>query len=270
LRLGGWMTVSNVVAPLILCADRVAIGGIVSVAAVTYYMSAYEIATKLWILQVAVTTVLFPGFWHSMAWDAAQLDSLFRRGLVTLVIVISLPALILVGFAHEILQLWLGPDIAAHSASLLRMLTLGIFFNCMANLPCAVLQSRGRSKAVALFQTAEVAAYLPLLAGAIYVDGLMGAALAWSIRAALDALCLFFMAFRWSDLRGTSPASVIWPIVAVGVALIACSIPANVDARLIAVVCCEGILLSMLWFTTVTASERGRLLAVLGTTMRGS
>jgi O-antigen/teichoic acid export membrane protein len=264
------MTVSNVMTPLILCADRIAIGGIVSVGAVTYYMSAYEIATKLWILQVAVTTVLFPAFWYSTTRGAEQLDNLFRRGLVSLVIVISVPALILVSYAHEILRLWLGNDIAAHSASLLRILTFGIFFNCMANVPAALLQSRGRSRAVALFQTVEVVAYLPLLATAIYFYGVMGAALAWSIRALLDAICLFFMAFRSSVLRETTPASVIWPVLAVVVVLSICAAAGDMAAKLIIVVCCESMLLAILWFATMTASERSRIFTILSTTMRRS
>lgn len=46
LRFGGWMTVSNVVSPLMVTIDRFFIGAMVSMAAVAYYATPYELITK--------------------------------------------------------------------------------------------------------------------------------------------------------------------------------------------------------------------------------
>ena len=50
LSFGGWMTVSNVISPLMASFDRFAIGSMVSLAAVGYYVTPNEIVTKLWVI----------------------------------------------------------------------------------------------------------------------------------------------------------------------------------------------------------------------------
>ena len=46
--LGGWMTVSNVVSPLMSSLDRFVVGAVLSVQAVAYYATSYEAVTRLW------------------------------------------------------------------------------------------------------------------------------------------------------------------------------------------------------------------------------
>src|SRR2546426_200083 len=59
LRLGGWMTVTNVVSPLMVSLDRFLISAILSVTAVAYYTTPYEVVTKLLVFPVAVAGVFF-------------------------------------------------------------------------------------------------------------------------------------------------------------------------------------------------------------------
>jgi O-antigen/teichoic acid export membrane protein len=266
--LGGWMTVSTAVTPLMLCADRVAIGSVISVAAVTYYASAYEIATKLWILQVAVTTVVFPAFCHAETLRAGQLDDMFRRSLAALILIVSLPALLLVGFADELLRLWLGADIAAHSAVLLRVLAFGCVFNCLANLASALLQSRGGSRAVALLQVSEIVAYLPLLILATSFYGLTGAAIAWSARALFDAIGQFVMVFRWSLLPCITPARVIWPALVTAFALAIAALQQSAGSSAAAVAVGGSLLLATMWQALMSDAERLRLVALLEAALR--
>jgi len=49
---GGWMTVTNIVGPLMVYMDRFIIGAVVSMTAVAYYATPYEVVTKLWITKV--------------------------------------------------------------------------------------------------------------------------------------------------------------------------------------------------------------------------
>ena len=51
---GGWMTLSNLISPLMVYADRFLIGGMISAAAVAYYATPYEIATRLWIIPLSL------------------------------------------------------------------------------------------------------------------------------------------------------------------------------------------------------------------------
>jgi len=62
LKLGGWITVANLVAPFIIFSDRFLIGALVSATAVTYYATPYEVVTKLLLIPGALVVVLFPVF----------------------------------------------------------------------------------------------------------------------------------------------------------------------------------------------------------------
>ena len=59
---GGWVTVSNIVSPILSNFDRFLIGSLLSMAAVTYYTAPYEAVTKLWIIPMSLTMTLFPAF----------------------------------------------------------------------------------------------------------------------------------------------------------------------------------------------------------------
>jgi len=49
-RFGSWMTVSNIVGPLMVSFDRFLIGSMISVAAVAFYSVPYEVVTRLWLV----------------------------------------------------------------------------------------------------------------------------------------------------------------------------------------------------------------------------
>lgn len=62
LGFGGWMTVSNIISPLMVSLDRFLIGAVLSLSAVAYYVTPYEISNKLMILSSPMVRVLFPAF----------------------------------------------------------------------------------------------------------------------------------------------------------------------------------------------------------------
>ena len=61
-RFGGWMTVANVINPIMVQMDRFLIGALLSTAAVAYYTTPYELVTKYWFLSNSVLAVIFPAF----------------------------------------------------------------------------------------------------------------------------------------------------------------------------------------------------------------
>ena len=67
LSFGGWLTASNVVSPLMTYLDRFVIGSLLSLTAVAYYATPYEIVTKLWYVPFSLIGVLFPAFSSSIA-----------------------------------------------------------------------------------------------------------------------------------------------------------------------------------------------------------
>ena len=78
---GGWMTVSNVIGPFMVYADRFFISAFISMAGVAYYTPPYEVVTKLWIIPSAIVGVLFPAFSASFSTDLSRAMLLYKRSL---------------------------------------------------------------------------------------------------------------------------------------------------------------------------------------------
>jgi len=196
LRSGGWMTVSNVISPLMGYLDRYVIGLTISVAAVTYYSTPYELITKLWIIPGALTPVLFPRFAQASARDPGHGGELFRRATLFLFVAIYPIALGIALFSRELLDLWLNAEFAAQSYWLLQVFTAGILVNCLAHVPFTFLQATGRVYTTARIHMLEFPSYVLLLWVAAQSFGLIGAVLAWLVRMLADTVLLFYVAVR--------------------------------------------------------------------------
>jgi O-antigen/teichoic acid export membrane protein len=203
LRFGGWMTVSNVVGPLMVTLDRFLIGALVSLTAVAYYATPYEMVTKLWLLPGALMGVMFPAFSASFAQDRERTARLFSRSVKSLFLVLFPVMLCTVALAQDGLKLWLGPEFALHGFRVLQWLAVGVFINCLAYAPFTLLQGVGRPDLTATLHLIELPLYLGLLWWLVSTRGIEGAAIAWSVRVAVDALFLFVLARRF--LPGKNP-----------------------------------------------------------------
>jgi O-antigen/teichoic acid export membrane protein len=64
---------------MMVYADRFLIGSILPLAAVAYYATPYEVATKLLIVPSALVGVMFPAFSAAMAADRTRAAILYRR-----------------------------------------------------------------------------------------------------------------------------------------------------------------------------------------------
>jgi O-antigen/teichoic acid export membrane protein len=89
------------------------------------------------------------------------------------------------------LNWWVGPEMAKNSASVGELIALGLWFNGLAYIPASRLQAQGRPDLLAKCHLAEVVPYLTVLAIALHAWGAVGAAVAWSLRAMVDAIVLF-------------------------------------------------------------------------------
>src|SRR5690606_9441690 len=104
--------------------------------------------------------------------------------------------LLVLVFAGDVLQLWLGPDFAAQSTPVLRWLALGVFFISFGLTAGTALQGAGFPKATAMVNLVEIPLYLAALWWLLDAYGIVGAAIAWTFRAGLDALLLLLVSHR--------------------------------------------------------------------------
>jgi O-antigen/teichoic acid export membrane protein len=191
LRFGGWTTVSGVMSPLMVYADRFVIGGAVSAAAVGLYALPHEAMLRLGMVSGAVAGVLFPAFAAARHDGRAGLRPLLDRGAHSVCLLVFPVAVLLGAFGGDLLRLWVGPSFGGGGAVVLAWLAPALLVNGLAKVPSALLQGVGRPGVVARRHLAEVAPYLALLWVLVHRRGIEGAAMAWTARAAVDALLLF-------------------------------------------------------------------------------
>ncbi len=197
LAFGGWLTLSAVVAPILVYVDRFLIGTYWSMTMVSYYTAPHEIVTRLWILPASLVLALFPivaGLGDRPA--PAELPRLVATSMKWLLFTVAPLALGLVLFAEKLLDAWLGPEFAQHGTDAVRLLAIGVLVNSLAQVPYAVLLAKGRSDIPAKFHVLELPIYAVLAWWWIRDMAIVGAALAWLVRITLDAVLLFAAAVR--------------------------------------------------------------------------
>ena len=126
------------------------------------------------------------------------------------------PLAILFFFAPQLLNLWLGPQVANATGTATRVLAVGLLFNAAAYVPSTFLSAFGRPDINAKFHLLELAIHLPLAWWLVSTLGILGAALAWSARVAFDCLLLFWATHRL--LKTTIPRPVDSGEVAIQIA----------------------------------------------------
>lgn len=193
---GGWMTISNIVGPLMVYMDRFIIGSMISMTAVAYYSTPYEVVTKLWIIPGALMGVVFPAF-SAIAHDRARAARMFHRALGYILLALFPMVVVIVTFAREGLYIWLGEEFADASSLVMQLLVIGVFVNSYAYVPSALLQGAGRPDLTAKLHLLELPFYLLFLWSMLDLYGITGVAIAWVARVSIDALALFIMAQRF-------------------------------------------------------------------------
>lgn len=190
LTFGGWITVSSIVYPFMMQADRVLIGSLVSAEAVAIYVIPLEIVLQSLVLVGAVTTVFFPRMTAMMASNPDEAVSHFYRWLryvVVLMLVISTSLALALPYA---LPLWLGESFRGESVLVGQLLCLGLVPYTVGTMYVVLIHARNRSDVTAKAHLMEVPIYLGLLYYAIMHFGLVGAASVWVARVLLDAVVL--------------------------------------------------------------------------------
>lgn len=257
---GAWMTVTNVVGPLMVYLDRFVIGGIVSISAVAYYATPYEMVTKLWIIPSAIVGVLYPAFAASYTRSVDSTIQLFIRGTKYIALALFPLVLLVSTFAHEGLQWWLGDEFAQKSTEVLQCLAIGVFVNSMAMVFIAYIQAIGKPDVSAKLHFVELPFYLLLLWWGISSYGIIGAAFAWVARVAVDGGVLFALGCRYlggysGELRRMS-ITIVASVCAICLPLLA----EGLLSRSILFIVLMIIFLFVTWFEVFAIDERSYII----------
>jgi O-antigen/teichoic acid export membrane protein len=207
LKYGSWITVSNVTGPILMYLDRFMIGTVLSIGAVAYYTAPADMISRALVVPASLGSILFPTFSSLNAAGAKErLSDFYARSIKYLIIGLGPLLLVAAAFSQDILGLWLGPAFAEKSTLSFQILTAGIFINSLGFFPYSLLQGLGKPKLTGLFHLAELPIHVALVWILVNRMGIVGAAIASTLRVLIDTI-LLFGACHW--LRLTSSPTLL-------------------------------------------------------------
>jgi len=195
-QFGGWLTVTNLVGPLMIYFDRFLVGAVMNMTAVAYYVTPYEVLSRVMLLPRAILGVLFPAMSMLLAGDRGRLVVLYTQSSRTLFLLMLPVFASFFLLAPEALGLWLGDDFRQAATLVVQWLALGWLINTLARMPFTVLQSSGRPDLIAKTHLAELIPYAATLWLLTQRFGIAGTAAAWSLRVFADTVILNLLVGR--------------------------------------------------------------------------
>ncbi|HVF40779.1 MAG TPA: flippase [Gemmatimonadaceae bacterium] len=214
LSFGAWLSVSNLVSPTLIYADRFMLGALRGLSPVGFYAAPFDAVMRLLMIPASLSRAMFPTVSALQGMSQHErLVPLFRRAVSMVLLLMIGPVAVLILFAPQLLDLWLGSEIAAAAGTATRILAVGLLFNAAALVPSTFLSAIGRPDISAKFHMLELIIHLPLTWWLVTRYGIVGAATAWTSRVILDSI-LLFGASRGALLRTSSVRIADTPVAA--------------------------------------------------------
>lgn len=208
LSYGGWATGIGLLAPLLGTLDRLLIGLTAGAAAVSVYSIPYHLVERTKVLPQSLVNALFPRFAYVSANEVGRL--LLHS--VHAIVAIMTPLTVLISAAMgPFLQLWLGPELAGRCAPVAYILLAGFWMSSVARIPFTALQATGRQNVLLGLMLLYLGPYAALLYTCVTSFGVVGAAIAWTVKAFLDPVPLFIL---------TRTAKSVLPVLVVPAAIV--------------------------------------------------
>lgn len=189
---GGWVTVSNIISPVMVYFDKFVLSYFTNTTNVGYYSVSTEVINKLSIIPGSIAKALFPFLSSKSEIDIKE----YRYYIVIFffsVFILFVPIFI---FADEVIKIWVGEKYLGPSVDVLKVLLVGLVFNSIAQVPFTYIQAIGLSKITAVIHLSELIPYAVLMYFLISKYSIMGAAIAWTLRMVVDCIVLNYMAIQ--------------------------------------------------------------------------
>jgi O-antigen/teichoic acid export membrane protein len=213
---GAWMSATALIAPFLLLFDRFLIGGLRGPTAVTIYVLAFNLLQGLLLVPASLSRAMLPRLAPLRSEEEVQQmqssSLLWLNGLLT-------PAsIVAIALAAPFFHLWIGATLGKIASPVGVILLVGGWVHGIGHIPSAIVVGRSRPDLLTKLLLACLLPYLLLLYFATARFGVIGAAAAWTIRAAFDPVLFLYTRPSRSDM---------WP-VAISGALVVCTMAAAV------------------------------------------
>lgn len=195
---GAWMSGTALIGPIVLLIDRFVIGALRGPAAVAVYVLPYNLVQQMVLLPASLTSAVQPRLALLPQEEVQQLQSSSIMWLNGLITPASIVAIVLAGpFFH----LWIGAALAKAAAPAAAILLVGGWAHGVAHIPAMVVVGRNRPDLLTKLLLTCVVPYVILLYLGTAYFGVLGAAAAWTIRAAFDPYLFRYTNPGWPDVK---------------------------------------------------------------------
>lgn len=189
---GGWASALTMIGPLMTVLDRMVIGTLAGAKGVTLFTIPFNLVTKLLILPNSYGMVLFPRLAALSRDESKALADNAGRSVIAFMTPMTILA---IGVTHPFMILWLGRDFADRCTGIGELILLGVWMNAAVMPYSYYLYAEARLKTkILVISLLEVPLYFFFLWVGVKYFGVLGAAAAWSLRVAIDAICFLMLA----------------------------------------------------------------------------
>jgi len=257
LSYSGWITVSNLVAPIVTNAGRFAVAAMLSMTAVAWYSTPHDMVLRLQVIPSALEGVLFPAFAESFVRNDGRAMVLLERSM-KLILLATFP-IVLVGvvLARELLTLWVGAGFALHAAPVLQWIAPGMLITCTAWVPSSLVQAAHRPDLPGKMSLAQTPIYILAIWLFVRLHGITGAAAAFSLD--LAGTAAITMVFACMVLPAFVPAMrklAWWSVAALGVIGCGAMMPESTAVKVTFLCAAAPGFLAAMYFYLLAAGDR--------------
>lgn len=192
-RFSGWLSITNLVGPLMVHADRFYLATLFPPSMVAYYTVPLDTMFRLTMLPSAAMNVVYPAMAHQGG-DTSKVATMVRSAGISMICLWFLPVFVASLFLVQLLVIWLGADFGTRVLAIAQWLLVGMLANGFAHIPYALLQAGGRADITAKLHLIELPLYALAINYFVGEFGVLGAAMAWSFRVWFDMGALYLLA----------------------------------------------------------------------------
>ncbi|WP_314154284.1 flippase [Rouxiella badensis] len=189
-RYGGWVSVGNIIAPIMLYIDRFFVASIVGATVFAYYTTPYDVVSRIAIVAVSVCGVLFPMLVTKIATDIRSANAYFNKVMLGIFAILVIPAVAGIFLSKWFLSVWINPGFAEHSWIIFSMFLAGYLVHGLVQPAFVWIQACGKPWIIAMCEIVDLALFVIYLPWMTHHYGIIGAAIAWNFRMLLSLVVL--------------------------------------------------------------------------------
>ena len=180
-RFAGGMLGITFLALLLTQVDKILLSRLLSLEYFGYYAFAGLVSGALLNLAYPIQVAYFPRFTELLTkGDSVGLSRTYHQGAQLVTVIIGSAAVVLMIYAHQILQIWTNNgELAQQVAPLVAILALGTLLNGLAGIPYRMQLAHGWTSLAVKINCVAVTVLIPALIWIVPEHGAIGAAWIW-------------------------------------------------------------------------------------------